>query len=150
MSWGESMTRQDWLLLRPLGRFGDLGLLLLRAVTGAYLVYQSHDNVLSGERMAEFEAFLTQFDFVMPEVMAPLAVYAQFLGGIALILGLLTRWVGLVTAFMFVVAVWMVHWPEGFPGWWPALILVFLGILFGTIGPGRYSLDALIARRDAR
>jgi len=142
--------RTDLLLLTPLARLADLGLLLLRWVTGAFLVYQSHDNVLSAARMAEFEKFLVQFDFPLPGLMAPLCVWAQFLCGIAFILGLLTRWAGLVTAFVFVVAVWMVHWPQDFVGWWPALILVFLGLLFATRGAGRYSLDHRIERRDDR
>ena len=139
---------RDWLLLTPLSRLGDLGLLMLRGVTGAFLVYQSHDNIISSERMDEFVGFLTQFNFILPQVMAPLCVWAQFLCGIAFILGLLTRWAGLITTFVFIVAVWMVHWPEGFPGWWPALVLVFLGILFATIGAGRYSVDHILARRS--
>jgi len=140
---------KDWLLLTPLARFGDLGLLLLRAVTGAFLVYQSQDNIFSAGRMDEFVRFLEQFNFAMPAVMAPLCVWAQFLCGIALILGLLTRWAGLVIVFVFVVAVWMVHWPQDFPGWWPALILVFLGILFATRGGGRYALDCwILGERD--
>lgn len=142
--------RTDLLLLTPLARLSDLGLLLLRWVTGAFLVYQSHDNILSAERMTEFEKFLVQFDFPLPALMAPLCVWAQFLCGIALILGLLTRWAGLVTAFVMSVAVWMVHWPQDFVGWWPALILVFLGLLFATLGAGRYSLDQRIERRDDR
>ncbi len=142
--------RTDLLLLTPLARLADLALLLLRFVTGAFLVYQSHDNILSAERMDEFVKFLTQFGFPMPEAMAPLCVWAQFLCGFAFILGLLTRWAGLITAFVFVVAVWMVHWPQDFPGWWPALILIFLGLLFATEGAGRYSLDRLIERRDDR
>ncbi len=142
--------RTDLLLLTPLGRLADLGLLLLRWVTGAFLVYQSHDNILSAERMAEFEKFLTQFDFPAPGLMAPICVWAQMLCGIAFILGLLTRWAGLVTAFVMSVAVWMVHWPQDFVGWWPALILVFLGLLFATQGAGRYSLDHRIERRDDR
>ncbi len=140
--------RDNWFLLTPLSRFGDAGLLLLRWVTGAFLIYQSHDNILSADRMAEFEAFLTQFGFTSPHVMAPLCVWAQFLCGIAFILGLATRWAGIVTTVIFIVAVWMVHWPQDFPGWWPALILVFLGILFATIGAGRYAVDHLIARRS--
>jgi putative oxidoreductase len=139
--------RTDLLLLAPLERLGDLGLLLLRCVTGAFLIYQSHDNIFSAARMEEFVQFLAQFGFPAPELMAPLCVWAQFLCGIAFILGLLTRWAALVTTFVFVVAVWMVHWPEGFPGWWPALILVFLGFLFATLGPGRYALDHKIAAR---
>jgi putative oxidoreductase len=132
---------RDLLFLTPFARLGDLGLLLLRLVTGTFLIYQSHDNVLSAARMAEFEGFLTQFNFVVPHLMAPLAVWAQFLCGIALVLGLLTRWAGLITAVVFVVAVWTVHWAQDFPGWWPALILVFLGFLFATLGAGRYALD---------
>ena len=138
------MTRRDYLLLTPLARLGDLGLLLLRLVTGAFLIYQSHDNIFSAARMDEFEKFLAQFGFPSPEFLAPLCVWAQFLCGIAFILGLLTRWAGLITVFVFIVAVVMVHWPQDFLGWWPALILVFLGALFATEGPGRYSIDARI------
>jgi putative oxidoreductase len=122
--------------------------MLLRCVAGAFLIYQSHDNVISSERMLEFEKFLTQFNFVAPHIMAPLSVYAQFVCGFLFILGLLTRWAGLVTTFNFIVAVWMVHWAQDFTGWWPALILVFLGILFATAGAGRYSLDHMIAGRS--
>jgi uncharacterized membrane protein YphA (DoxX/SURF4 family) len=139
------MTR-DWLLLTPLARFSDWGILLLRLLTGAFLIYQNHDNVVSTDRMLEFEKFLHGFNFWMPGLMAPLSVWFQFLCGIAFTLGLLTRWAGLITAFNFTVAVWMVHWPQDFPGWWPALVLVFLGVLFGTIGAGRYSLDAWLGR----
>lgn len=139
----------SWLLLTSLNRFGDAGLMLLRWVTGTFLIYQSHDNVISTERMLEFEKFLVQFNFAAPHIMAPLSVYAQFICGILFIFGLATRWAGLVTTFNFIVAVVMVHWPQDFPGWWPALILVFLGILFGTVGAGRYSVDAVIERRRA-
>ena len=138
---------KDWLLLEPLKRFDDLALLLLRWATGVFLIYQSHDNVFSDARMGEFVGFLTQFGFIMPEVMAPLSVWFQFLAGFAFIIGLATRWFGLITAFQFVVATWMVHSPDPFNTWWPALALIFIGLVLGTIGAGRYSLDAFIARR---
>ena len=125
----------------------SFGPLPIRLFAGTFLIYMSHDNVFSAARMDEFEKFLVQFNFPSPELMAPLCVWAQFLCGIAFLLGLLTRWAGLVTTFVFIVAVWMVHWPQDFPGWWPALVLVFLGILFATVGAGRYALDAWIARR---
>ena len=145
------MSKLSRLLLLPgNARFADLGLLLLRCATGAFLVYQSHDNVFSAARMDEFTKFLTQFGFFMPEVMAPLSVYAQFAAGIAFILGLFTRWAGLITAFNFLVAVWMVHWNDPVPGIWPAAILIFLGLYFGTLGGGRYALDTLIARNEGR
>ena len=135
------------LLLPGNARFADVGLLLLRLVTGAFLVYQSHDNVFSAARMDEFVKFLTQFNFAAPEVMAPLSVYAQFAAGIGFVLGLFTRWLGLITAFNFVVAVWMVHANDPVPGIWPAAVLIFLGLYFGVRGSGRYGLDALLERR---
>ena len=131
-------------------RHADLGLLALRCATGAFLVYQSHDNIFSAERMQEFIKFLTHFKFVYPELMAPLSVYAQFAAGIAFILGLLTRWFGLITAFNFIVAVWMVHWNDPVPGVWPAAILVFLGVYFGLRGAGRYGLDTLFEKAPRR
>jgi len=141
---------RDLPLLMPLARLSDPALLLLRAVTGAFLIYQSHDNVFSAARMAEFEAFLTQFNYVAPQLMAPLAVYAQFLCGIAFILGLLTRWAGIITTIVFIVAVWTVHWTQDFPGWWPALVLVVIGFVLATLGPGRYAVDHLLERRSLR
>jgi uncharacterized membrane protein YphA (DoxX/SURF4 family) len=134
------------LTLKPLQRHEDLSLALLRVVTGAFLIYGTYDNVLSAERMEEFTGFLRAHGFVMPELMAPLSVYAQFLCGILFVLGLFTRWAGLVMCFNFVVAVWMVHWPEDFRGWWPAAVLVFLGLHFGFRGGGRWSLDAMLFR----
>lgn len=128
----------------------DVGLLALRCVTGAFLIYQSHDNVFTAARMDEFVKFLTQFGFPYPRLMTPLSVYAQFAAGIAFIFGLFTRWFGLITCFNFIVAVWMVHRPEPFPGWWPALVLVFLGLYFGLRGSGLYDLDTMFERSNRR
>lgn len=136
------MTWKRALLLTTNYRYADLGLLVLRSATGAFLVYQSHDNVFSTERMAEFEKFLHSFKFYEPALMAPLSVFAQFAAGVGFILGLCTRWLGLITAFNFCVAVWMVHWADPVPGIWPAAILAVLGLYFGLRGAGRYSLDA--------
>jgi putative oxidoreductase len=135
------------LLLTGSGRFADIGLLLLRIVTGAFLIYQSHDNVFSAARMDEFEKFMAQFGFAYPELLAPLSVYAQFIAGVCFILGLFTRWLGLITAINFSVAVWMVHWRDPVPQMWPAAVLVFLGLYFGLRGSGRFGIDAAFEAR---
>lgn len=132
--------------LNGLARFGDLTLLALRAVTGAFLVRETWDNVSSPARMREFAEFLTQFGFPLPHLMAPLSVAVQFGCGILLILGLATRAAGLLVAAHFAIAVYMVHWSEPFRGWWPALILVFLGLHFAAAGSGRFGLDRWVGR----
>ncbi len=139
----------DLIFLPGNARFADFGLLLLRVVTGAFLIYQSHDNVFSAARMDEFEKFLAQFGFVYAEIMAPLSVYAQFVAGIGFILGLFTRWLGLITAFNFTVAVYMVHLNDPVNVAWGAAVLVALGLYFGLRGSGRFGLDALFEGRPA-
>ena len=129
-------------------RFEDGALFALRLVTGLFLIYQSHDNVLSAARMDEFEGFMAQFGFWRPDFLAPFAIFWQVAAGVGFILGLLVRPLGLITAIQFAIAVWMVHWSQDFAGWWPALILVFLGLYFAARGGGRYALDTLITKRS--
>lgn len=136
----------DWQLKRLSG-LSDTTLLMLRVVTGAFLIHETWDNVTSSARMREFAEFLTQFGFPLPHLMAPLSVAIQSVCGAALILGLLTRWAGLLIAANFAVAVYMVHWAEPFRGWWPALILVFLGLHFAATGSGRFGLDRMFGKR---
>jgi putative oxidoreductase len=130
-----------------LSRFSDLSLFGLRALTGAFLVHETWDNVSSSARMAEFVKFLDQFGFPAPALMAPLSVAVQFGCGILLILGLFTRLSGLLIAANFVVAVLMVHFNEPFRGWWPALVLVFLGLHFAAAGAGKFGLDAMFGTK---
>lgn len=137
---------RNLIFLPGLSRFSDLGLLGLRLLTGGFLVYGVIDNVLSAERMAEFEAFLTANGFAMPGLMAPLSVYAQLVCGLCFILGFLTRWAGIVMAFNFAVAVAMVHFEQDFRGWWPAIVLVAISAHFALAGAGRYSLDRMFAK----
>lgn len=138
---------RELVLLRRLDRFADLGLLLLRVLTGAFLVYGVVDNIFSVARMDEFSAFLEANRFVAPQLMAPMSATIQFLCGIALMLGLLTRWAGIIISLHFVVALVMVHWSQDFRAWWPALVLVGIGLQFALTGGGRWSLDAGLSRR---
>lgn len=136
------------LSMEPLGRrYEEAALFALRLVTGLFLLYQSHDNVIDPARMAEFEAFMAQFGFWRPDILAPFAIFWQVAAGLGFILGLFVRPLGLITAIQFTVAVWMVHWSQTFDGWWPAAILVFLGLYFAARGSGGYGLDSIIAKR---
>ena len=133
--------------LPSLSRWSDLTLFGLRAITGAFLMHETWDNVTSKARMGEFVQFLDQFGFPVPWLLAPLSVAVQFGCGALLIAGLLTRLAGLLVAANFTVAVLMVHFAEPFRGWWPALILVFLGVHFAAAGSGKFGLDALLGKR---
>lgn len=80
--------------------------------------------------------------------MAWLAGNAEFFGGVALMLGLLTRPAALVNALTMLVALFWVHWGNGFfldtHGIEYALALFSATAALVFSGGGRYSLDALI------
>lgn len=142
----------DWktlILLTPLRRYGDCGLLLLRLLVGAFLVWGVSDNIFSHERMLEFEAFLGRSGFPVPRIMAPLSVWAQFLVGLGFIAGLLTRWAGALCAINFMVALVMVDAASGIRGAFPSACLTAIGTYLALHGAGRYSLDRLLETRPA-
>lgn len=134
-------TTRRLLLLAPLQRFEDAALLLLRVLVGAFLVWGVSDNLVSAERMQEFRDFLAGAGFIWPGIMAPLSVWAQLLVGVAFIVGLTTRWAGLVCAINFTVALVMVDAAGGIRGMFPSTCLVLIGLYLATHGAGRFSLD---------
>lgn len=119
----------------------DLILLLLRLLTGFFLVWAMWPNISSGETMGEVIGYFRSLGFVAPEIFAPLSAWAQFLVGIALILGFLTRLAGLALAFNFVVGLYMAHLDDTFREQWPAWALLGFGLIFAAFGAGRYALD---------
>jgi len=127
--------------------YSDAALLLARLVIGAFLIWGVWDNIQSAARMAEFARFLGAHGFPEPKWMALVSVWAQFACGVAFVLGLATRWAGLLCAVHFAVAVAMVDAKLGIRGAFPATSLILFGLLFTTIGAGRYSIDAMFARR---
>lgn len=141
------MNKANWLALPQLAGGADLALLAMRLVVGGFLIFGVWDNIVSAERMAEFEKFLELKGFAMPGLMAPLSVYAQFLVGVAFIAGFAIRWAGLVCAFNFVVALVMVDAALGIRPAFPAAALVTIGLVFATIGAGRISIDGMLSDR---
>ena len=139
------MPTIDW-QLQGLSPLRDHALLLLRLVVGSFLIWGVLDNILSAERMAEFEAFLGHHGFLMPALMAQLSVWAQFLVGCGFVLGLLSRWAGLLCAANFLVAIIMVDAAGGIRAAFPSAALICIGLLIASSGPGRFALDRYLPR----
>lgn len=138
------------LMLPSLSRWHDLTLFGLRALAGGFLMHETWDNVNSRARMTEFVQFLDRYDFPVPWLLAPFSVAVQFGCGALLVVGLLTRAAGLAIAANFAIAVLMVHFNEPFRAWWPAIVLVFLGLHFAAAGSGKFGLDAFFGGSSRR
>jgi putative oxidoreductase len=127
----------------------DLAPLVLRLFVAFVLVYGTQDNVLSHARMLEFRDFLAANHFPFPLFCAYLSGYAQFLTGIALAFGLLTRLAASIVVVNFVVALLMVHRSLPFTANVAPLAMLVCGLFFLLHGAPRYSLDAALAKRSA-
>lgn len=81
-------------------------------------------------------------------LMALLAGNAEFFGGIGLMLGLLTRPAAVVAALTLAVAMFWVHWSQGFfltsKGIEYALALFSATVSLAIMGGGKYALDQYI------
>lgn len=136
------------LFLASAQRLGDFTLFLMRLFVGLFLIWGVWDNVTSGERMQEFVDFLGRHGFASPRLMAPLSVYLQLAIGVAFVLGLFTRWAGILCAVHFVIAIAMVDHQGGMRGIFPSGCLVAIGLYLATYGAGRISIDAALRANE--
>lgn len=91
----------------------------------------------------------------VPSFLQALAALAEFGGGIALLLGLLTPLAALGIVCQMLGALFMVHFPmahpfvaaTGGPSYELPLVYLALAILLLVMGPGRWSFDALLFGR---
>ena len=144
---------QSLIAPQGLSRLSDAALLLLRLYLGGFLVWGVWDNIVSPERMAEFAGFLTAVGAPMSDLAAPVSVWAQFLVGVLLIPGFLTRWAGLLLAVNFLVAVALIGTSDGiFPDvtreLFGPMMCVLAGLLLATHGAGSISVDARLTRQS--
>ena len=127
----------------------EIGLTILRVGTGS--IFAAHGaQKLFVYGFAGVTSAFTQMGIPMPGTAGPLTGLVEFFGGLALIVGLLTRLAGFGLAVTMLGAIAFVHLSAGFfaPGGveYPlALLAVTIGLAF--TGAGRYSTDALIGRR---
>jgi putative oxidoreductase len=127
---------------------GAVGLLLLRVVTGAAFMFHGWFKIQSPGGVLGWMGP----DAPVPGVLQGLAVLAEFGGGLALILGLVTPLAAFGIACTMIVALALVHIPQGHAFVGQAgkpsfeLVAVYLAdvILLMLIGPGMLSLDGLL------
>src|SRR5262245_26472901 len=138
--------------------FGDLGMLLLRLALGSVIFAHGAQKVMGwfgGPGMQGVVAWMGSMG--IPAPMAYLAGYTEFLGGIAIALGILPRIVALGIVIDMLTAIATVHFKNGFflhssaPGGGDGVEFVMMNMAAALavllIGPGRYALWDPLARR---
>jgi len=117
--------------------FRNFGMLLLRVVLGIVFILHGFDKLQNLEGVVDFFSSLGLAPFF-----AYLVAYTEFLGGIALLLGVFSRYAAYALSTIMVVAIFLVKMKAGFLGGYE-LDLVLLVSLLATAwsGSGKYSLS---------
>ena len=127
----------------------DLGLAVLRVITGTiFVVHGAQKLFVYG--LAGVAGGFANMGIPFPTVVGPMVGLVEFLGGLALITGLLTRLAGAGLAIDMLGAFLLVHLPAGFfmpNGYEFVMLLAASAMTLTFTGAGRYSIDALIGRR---
>jgi putative oxidoreductase len=126
------------------------GITILRVVVG--IVYLAHGwQKLFGMGFHGVAGFFGGAGIPLPFVSAVIVTLVEFLGGIALIIGLFTRWAAALNGFDMIVAILVVHLKNGFikPGGFEhPLTLLAACIALVWLGPGAASVDGALAKRE--
>jgi putative oxidoreductase len=127
----------------------DIGLAILRVVAGS--VFAAHGaQKLFVYGLAGVTGAFEGMGVPLANLVAPVVSGVEFLGGIALAIGLFTPVVGLLLGAVMASALFIVHLAAGFflpNGIEFVLVLGSIALLFVLTGPGAYSVDALRAQR---
>ena len=127
----------------------DIGLTILRVVTGVIFMAHGWQKLFTFGLEGVTQGF-AGMGIPLAGIAAPAVALTELLGGLALVVGLLTRPAALGLAITMLGAIGFVHAKAGFfapNGIEFVLALMGAALTLMVTGAGAWSLDALIARR---
>ncbi|HWP84357.1 MAG TPA: DoxX family protein [Terriglobia bacterium] len=132
--------------------FQGWGIAIVRIVTGiVFCVHGAQKFFVDG--LATFAGFLSQYGIPAPHLFSPVVAAVELLGGLALIVGVFTRWAAIPLAINMLVAGAIVHLPNGFflpAGYEYTLVLLAASVSLFLAGSGAFALDNILFRRTAK
>ena len=125
----------------------DLGLLVLRVGVGLTMALAHGLGKIPPSE--GFVGATGAMGFPLPIVFAWAAALSEFLGGLFIAVGVLTRPAAVMLALTMAVARFVQHGSDPFADGELALVYLFVAVALAFTGAGRYSLDQMFWRRTA-
>jgi putative oxidoreductase len=133
----------------PLQRWG---ITAIRVVVGiVFLMHGGQKLFVWG--FSGVAAFLVQLGIPAPMLASIIVTLVEFLGGLAIFVGLFTRWVAILLAIDMATAILTVHLPNGFflpEGFEYPLTLLAASVALALLGSGEASVDSFFEKQSAR
>lgn len=128
------------------------GISLLRIVTGLTFIAHGSQKLFGwfgGYGLEGTAQWMESIGITPGYLMAALAGSAEFFGGLALVVGLLVRPAALSLVIAMLVAIFSVHWANGFfitaNGFEYAMVLALISLVLLVEGAGKLSVDRAIS-----
>ncbi len=124
----------------------DAAALFIRIAVGIVFIYAGWFKITN------MEMIVGAFGSIgIPAFVTYLVAYIEFLGGIAVLLGVCTRYAALLLSLIMLVATFKVHWPNGFSmatgGYEYTMVLFFAALAIVTLGAGKYSVAHCLQKK---
>lgn len=127
----------------------DWGIAMVRVLVGLIFLMHGQQKVF-GFGLGAVQQMFAHMGFPASEILGPFIALLELIGGLALILGVLTRWACVLFSIEMAVAVFRVHLKNGFylpNGYEFALTMGVTSMALAVTGPGAAALDPLIFKR---
>jgi putative oxidoreductase len=127
----------------------DKALLVIRIAAGIIFVLHGWGKLTGNPSIEMFAGMVGNLGFPMAGFFAWVVALTEFLGGIALILGVFVRPAAVLLSIVMLVAFGMVK-KFGFPAGDPDFALLGISIALALSGPGHFSLAHKLMGKDAK
>jgi uncharacterized membrane protein YphA (DoxX/SURF4 family) len=126
--------------------FWENGTVLVRVLAGIIITIHGW-QVFDAEGMNGYAGWLSGLNIPAASTMAYLGKWAELVGGVSLILGLLTRWLMIPLIITMVVIIFMMGQSDPLGEDQHPFLLLLIFLFYCLAGPGKWSLDHLIFDR---
>ncbi len=113
----------------------DTGLLLIRIAVAIIFIFAGVTKLMNISMVVGFFGAMG-----LPAFVAWLVAIVETLGGIAILLGVWTRFFGVALAIIMVCAFFIAHLPQGFIASQQVIVLFLINLALVAAGPGKYAL----------